>query len=353
MNIVITTFKDPFSFFCLSEQNGKDIDFIENCVEPSNFPYSSKIEVADVCHGQYVAVMWKNKWVRGLVTMESQFLIWLIDYGCYLRPNDKTVYTELPSEFKKFPTKVFEASIHGVAPVDRQMTDDCEIKNEIATTWTAGAIEKAQTLIANASKIYFVPIALMSTKANDIVIGDLYLVLGHERVVNIVDELQLWPVFLEKNKSAYIENLLNNYTSRRKHRACLLKPALPNSEIPTMTFDTTLEEYDAICAAAPQFETAQECSDVSEEGSTVVDYVQNKTEKDVCKLTAAEIEKYSHTYVSFAGQKYNVLNVLCNKIRDLKICEKYKDHDLKSVGRASYRIPPPWRTNFYFENNLN
>lgn len=51
--------------------------------------------------------------------MESQFLIWLIDYGIYLRPDDKTVYVNLPATHKSHPTKIFEASIHGVAPVDK------------------------------------------------------------------------------------------------------------------------------------------------------------------------------------------------------------------------------------------
>lgn len=51
--------------------------------------------------------------------MESQCLIWLIDFGIYLRPNEKTVFISLPPEYKKLPTKVFEASIHGVMPLDK------------------------------------------------------------------------------------------------------------------------------------------------------------------------------------------------------------------------------------------
>ncbi|RVE53295.1 hypothetical protein evm_002128 [Chilo suppressalis] len=333
-----------------AEQDGKDIDFIENCVEPSNVISSGRIEVSDVSHGQYVAVMWKNKWARGLVTLESQFLIWLIDYGFYLRPNEQTVYIDLPSTYKKCPTKIFEASIHGVAPVDREITDDCKIKNKITTKWTTGAIEKAQMLIARASKIYFIPVALMSTKANDIVIGDLYLTLEHGNIVNIADELLLWPVFMERDKTAYIENLFIHYTSRRKHHACLLKPAIADSDLPTMSLNTTLEEYDAICAAAPQFELERECSDVSVDGSTVVEYGTKKTKhRDIYKLTAAEIEMYSNTYVTIGERKYNVLHVLTNKIRDLNICEQYKDHDRKSVGRASYRLPPKESSNYCFE----
>lgn len=67
---------------------------------------------------QHVAVMWNKKWARGVVSMENQVLIWLLDYGIFLRPNDKTI-VDLPIEYRKLPTKVFEASIHGVVPVDK------------------------------------------------------------------------------------------------------------------------------------------------------------------------------------------------------------------------------------------
>lgn len=63
--------------------------------------------------------MWNNKWTRGVVSMESQFLIWLIDHGFFLRPGGKTVHLNLPSEHKKYPTKIFEATLHGVCPVDK------------------------------------------------------------------------------------------------------------------------------------------------------------------------------------------------------------------------------------------
>lgn len=49
--------------------------------------------------------------------MESSFLIWLVDYGTYIRPTENTVYVSLPAEYKKLPSKVFEASIHGVTPI--------------------------------------------------------------------------------------------------------------------------------------------------------------------------------------------------------------------------------------------
>lgn len=63
--------------------------------------------------------MWENKWARGVISMQSQFLIWLIDYGIFLRPNENTIFIDLPSEYRKLPTKIFEASIHGVAPLDK------------------------------------------------------------------------------------------------------------------------------------------------------------------------------------------------------------------------------------------
>lgn len=51
--------------------------------------------------------------------METQFLIWLVDYGFYLRPDDKTVFINLATEHKMYPTKIFEASIHGVTPLNK------------------------------------------------------------------------------------------------------------------------------------------------------------------------------------------------------------------------------------------
>lgn len=68
---------------------------------------------------QYVAVLRENKWNRGVISMETQFQIWLVDFGFYLRPDDKTVFIPLPAEHKKHPTKIFEASIHGVTPLDK------------------------------------------------------------------------------------------------------------------------------------------------------------------------------------------------------------------------------------------
>lgn len=104
-----------------------------------------------------------------------------------------------------------------------------------------------------------------------------------------------------------------------------------------MTVSTTLSEYSTICAEAPKFEPESG----SEDGSTVIDYRgKDKQEKRAYKLTPEEIEKYSCMYVKLNGREYNVLNVLLNKARDLNMCERYKDHDLKSAGRANIRSPP-------------
>ncbi|KAL0849003.1 hypothetical protein ABMA28_013380 [Loxostege sticticalis] len=348
MNVTVTTFTNPWSFFCIAEEDGKNIDLIP--VEPQNV-MSSRIELSDVSHGQYVAVMWNNKWARGLVTMESQFRIWLIDYGIYLRPNEKTVYVNLPPTHKKYPTKVFEASIHGVAPMDKTLTEECEIQNIVTNTWNHGCIEKAQSLIASANHVFFVPVALMSTKHNDVVLGDLYLDIKSKGIVNIIDELEMWPVFAQKNKAIYIENLSTHYTSRRKHRACLLKPAFAEDGLPTMTLETTYEEYSAICDNAPQLEIIEECDSASGDGSTVLEYGGTK-DNTLYTLSPSEIERYANMYVTVCGREYNVLNVLTNKMRDLNMCEQYKDHDLKSVGRASTRHSPRCNQNFLLSQSL-
>ncbi|CAG5056626.1 unnamed protein product [Parnassius apollo] len=293
----------------------------------------SKFDVSDFDHGQYVAVMWKNKWTRGVVSMESQFLIWLIDYGIFLRPTIDTVYVNLPLEYRKYPSKVFEASVHGVTPVDKILTQDCQIKNNVTTVWNEGVTEKAEELIKLANRTHFVPIALLSSKHNDVVLGDLYLEMPDNHIVNLIDELETWPVFLEKNKEDYIKNLTSFYVSRRKHRACILKPDIAHSKLPVMSLETSLDEYSAICAMSQQQSTKPQCDSGSEDGSTVLDVKCNfKKEEKAFKLTHDEIKKYANMYVCVRGREYNVLNVLINKIRDLNMCERYKDHDLKSVG---------------------
>ncbi|CAK1603376.1 unnamed protein product [Parnassius mnemosyne] len=334
MDVVVTTFKNPFSFYCVPKSGGMETETV--CLADSsvdNKLVRSKFEVSDFNHGQYIAVMWKNKWTRGVVSMESQFLIWLIDYGIFLRPGIDTVYVNLPLEYRKYPSKVFEASVHGVTPVDKIITQDCQIKNNITTVWNQGVTEKAEVLMNAAKRTHFVPLALLSSKHNDVVLGDLYLEMPDNHIVNLIDELETWPVFMEKNKEAYIKNLSSFYVSRRKHRACILKPDIADSKLPVITLETSLDEYSAICATRPQKIRKTLCYSSSEDGSTVLDVKCNFIkEKKAFKLTHGEIEKYANMYVSVRGREYNVLNVLLNKIRDLNMCERYKDHDLKSVG---------------------
>lgn len=38
------------------------------------------------------------------------------------------------------------------------------------------------------------------------VLGDLYLDIKSKGIVNIIDELEMWPVFAQKNKAIYIES---------------------------------------------------------------------------------------------------------------------------------------------------
>lgn len=49
MNVTVTTFTNPWSFFCIAEEDGKNFDLIP--VEPQNV-MSSRIELSDVSHGQ-------------------------------------------------------------------------------------------------------------------------------------------------------------------------------------------------------------------------------------------------------------------------------------------------------------
>lgn len=67
---------------------------------------------------QYVAVLWHSKWVRGIIQMQSSSRIWLIYYGISIRLDWKSKCVKLPSQYKSLPSKVFEASIHGVTPLE-------------------------------------------------------------------------------------------------------------------------------------------------------------------------------------------------------------------------------------------
>ncbi|XP_013200405.1 uncharacterized protein LOC106142991 [Amyelois transitella] len=339
--ITITTFTNPFSFHCFIDNDNKNVSLTNN-IESNDILCINKLnpEISNLQHGQYVAVMWQNKWARGIVSMEAQFLIWLIDYGIYLRPDCNTVYVDLPLDYKKLPTKVFEASIQGVTPVDKELSETCQIKNVTSRDWNKGAIDRAKELIASAKKVYFIPMAMLSTMHNDIILGDLYLQDSIKGTFNIIDELELWPIFLERNVETFVQNMPYHYSSRRRHRANLLKPHLANILLPTISLTISLEDYKKLCINLPCPDTASavstsQCNSDSEDGSTVIEYGGNyKKEKKLFKLTPTEIEKYCNMYVVVHGREYNVLNVLLNKTRDLNMCERYKDHDLKSIGRG-------------------
>nr|XP_053606486.1 uncharacterized protein LOC128672845 isoform X2 [Plodia interpunctella] len=177
--VTITTFNNPFSFHCLMNNDDKNCSLANN-MENYDILGLNKLtpELSNFQHGQYLSVMWQNKWARGIVSMESQFLIWLIDFGIFMRPDSRTVYVDLPLEYKKLPSKVFEASIQGVTPVDKALTETCEIKNVCSRDWTKGAIDKAKELIASAKRLHFVPIALLSTDHNDVIYHFITLVAG-------------------------------------------------------------------------------------------------------------------------------------------------------------------------------
>lgn len=127
------------------------------------------------------------------------------------------------------------------------------------------------------------------------------------------------------------------YTSRRKHRLCSLKPEIPNFNLAEITLQTTLEEYNEIIEKCPKLENFLENESLSGDSSTEESVGPSK-DKSACKISPEELEKYANKYVIIKGCKYNVLSILMNKARDLSICERYKDHDLKSIGRGySYR----------------
>lgn len=51
MNVIITTFTNPFSFFCLAAEEGKNVDFLERPVVTGNV-CNNRMELSDVTHGQ-------------------------------------------------------------------------------------------------------------------------------------------------------------------------------------------------------------------------------------------------------------------------------------------------------------
>ncbi|XP_063529792.1 uncharacterized protein LOC134741004 [Cydia strobilella] len=330
MEVQVTHLQNPFSFFLKKKGNENDrpLKDEDRCHLQNTY---LKKQWSDVNHGKYVAVWHNSKWIRGIVHMETQVLIWLVDYGYYVRPDESMVYVDLALEFKKLPTKVFEASIHGVVPKDIGCTKYCAIKGVIATTWNDGSIKNSQNIINQSRAIYFVPIALLCTKGNDVVLGDLYVDTPSQGMVNFIDLLELWPVHLQRNPAVYIQNISTFYSSRRKHHACILKPVMPR-ELPVVTSATiTANQYETIVKNAPQLELADKSDNTSsDECSTVVT---NNRQHNY--LTADEIEEYSKKYIKINGIQHNVLNIIINKCHDLSMCERYKDK--KSVGRATTR----------------
>lgn len=136
-----------------------------------------------------------------------------------------------------------------------------------------------------------------------------------------------------------ISDLPIYYNSHRKHRACVLKPEFDDFEIPAISLEMSLEEYNDICENAPVFEDQLNSSSTSIDSSTGSEGGSNQKQRyHSHKWTAAEIDEYAHTFVTIHGKKYNVLHVLLNKLADLRMCKQYRDHDLKSVGRANHRL---------------
>ncbi|XP_041968754.1 uncharacterized protein LOC121725734 [Aricia agestis] len=337
MNVKVTTFTNPFSFFCVSDNNYS----VNETYEPAEDAEEARTKgvqknfMSDVNHGQYVLVMWKNKWSRGIVNMQTQFLIWLVDFGIFVRPNDKTVLIDLPSEYKKYPSKVFEASVHGVVPMDKILcVEDCNVTSKRRTHWTQGSVERAQSLLNNAIKTVFHPIAILTTKHNEIVLGDL--IIYHAKgKINLIEELDQWPGFLDQDSEAYITGLSSFYTSRRHHRACLLKPSFPDLDIPYITLETASIEYFTIIKALKSKLQETRRSDTSEETDISISTAMCDDVYALC-ITPGDIEKYSKRYILINDRNYNVLHILKNKARDLRMCEQYKDHDRKSIGRACF-----------------
>lgn len=106
------------------------------------------------------------------------------------------------------------------------------------------------------------------------------------------------------------------------------------SNLPTVNPELTLSDYTAICAKAIE-QNPLESPHSDEEGSTCT-YIDRVSPPSVpFKPTAEEIEKYSNIYITISGVEYNVLNVVLNKTRDLRMCELYADQ--KYIGRATSR----------------
>lgn len=135
-----------------------------------------------------------------------------------------------------------------------------------------------------------------------------------------------------------ISDLPIYYNTHRKHRACTLKPEFDDFKIPAITLGISLEEYNDICENALVLEDRLNSSSTSIDSSTSSEDDNKKQKHHLHKWTANEIDEYAHMFVTICGRKYNVLHLLLNKLADLHMCKKYRDHDLKSVGRANHRL---------------
>lgn len=136
-----------------------------------------------------------------------------------------------------------------------------------------------------------------------------------------------------------ISDLPIYYNRHCKHRACVLKPEFNKFKIPAISLGISLPEYNDICENTPVFEDQLNNSLTSIDSSTSLEGGSNKKQKyHLHKWTADKIEECAYTSVTMYGKKYSVLHLLLNKLADLNMCKKYRDHDLKSVGRANHRL---------------
>lgn len=130
----------------------------------------------------------------------------------------------------------------------------------------------------------------------------------------------------------------STYVTHRKHYLCSSKPEIPNSNIPNINSDINLEEYLSIVTLSAEIVSDYEEKSISEESTDIEDTQENNINE--FQITPTDVEKYSKSYMNFNGQEQNMLTLLINKARDLNICQRYQDGDLKSLGRGySYRSP--------------
>lgn len=133
-----------------------------------------------------------------------------------------------------------------------------------------------------------------------------------------------------------ILDLQTFYNTHRRHRACLLKPEFPSTTLANITLSITYQEYKSISDnMATQESEGSSDSDQDEVDGTAIVPLSMSICDGVYKLSTTEIEKYANMFIVVAGEKRNALQLLLNKIKDLKMCEN--DKNLNSVGRATSR----------------